>query len=339
MYALGAVLLYGCTGRVPAGTSDFSFTHSNFHEKVALTGEDMSIGISQPCDVKYHPAGYLIFSDQSGGRLLKVVELSSGCTQTLLSRGRAADEVLSVKDIAVTYNGFWVSSPQDRKLVRYLFDPAERVFVQKEVVQAGAQFLRAIPFREGMFLLEASASSCQRFLIANARGVIVDTLGTFPKLNSGPANNAVFQSAIAVGPDKESFVAAYASVDVIDIYDAANQLHRMIGPDQESFEIRTRNTPLGTQYSVFPKKNAYSGTSFTSSSIFVGRIGVSLREDEDYLRGISSILQFSPAGRPERELSLSQELVSFDVDEKGGCLYGVSNDPEPVVYVFRYGQK
>lgn len=330
-------LLAGCG---PSGTvgnvQDVLLDEQQFRAEIRLQGIETGLAINRPCDVHYHPGGFLILSDTQDGMLLKIIEIASGREQLLLNRGRASQEALSVKDIAVTEdNGLFVSSPQDRKLIHYRLAADRQSFVLSGIVESEAQFLRAMPCLQGGYVLEASSSSGCRLLLADSAGAVTDTLGSFPAIpGNSVANNALFQSTLAVGPDGKTMATAYASLDYIDIYDGMHLRARLSGPERAIPEVQVRSTPIGEAYSFSPVRNAYAGTSITTDGIWVGRIGVTISDEADYLRGISSIYRFALDGEPQRKYELDRELVSFDVDEAGGRIYGVTAEAEARILCF-----
>lgn len=320
-----------------AGGRDVLLDERQFSTGDRLHGVGTGWGINRPCDVRFHPGGFLILADPQDGMLLKVIETASGQEQRLLNRGRSSQEALSVKDIAVTEEGFFVSSPQDRKLIRYRLDTEQKAFVLSGIVECDAQFLRAMPYSDGRYVLEASSSSACRLLLADRTGAVTDTLGSFPEIpGNSITNNALFQSSLAVSPDGKTIATAYASIDYIDVYDGQDLRVRLSGPEREQPEVQVRKTPLGETYAFSPARNAYSGTSIDADGIWVGRIGVTLSDEKDWLRGISSIYRFSQDGKAQRKYDLDCELVSFDVDPAGQRIYGVTAEEDARILYFEY---
>ena len=135
-----------------------------------------------------------------------------------------------------------------------------------------------------------------------------------------------FMGDIAVKPDGSRWVMSHKAMDMIEIYDnKLNLLHRIQGPDkifpevEEGYE-RVHRKGVSRKGYFFPVA--------TNQYIYVlydGRI-YDTQNPTRYLR--DKLLVFDWDGKPVKYYKLSKPIFHFDIDEKHGILYGLSDNPE-----------
>ena len=186
-------------------------------EQVAIDG----LEFGRPYTVRKHKDGFLFVREVKGDRQLKIIDLEEGTYTTSISKGRAWNELLSLRDISMTGEEVCLSSIMENKVLRLAYDVTERAFSPDTSMSIeGIQFMRIVPFGDRYVTL-SSGSSGTRMNILSETGSPVDTVGSFPTEGiSGISNinNAVLQSDISVSPDLRHIVTAFRSIDYIDIY-------------------------------------------------------------------------------------------------------------------------
>ena len=323
--AVSAICLVGCTEQ--NDNVALRFTEADFENTVVLNAEHNfpGIDIGMASEMCYHPDGLVLLGDMTKGKMLRVVDVGSReLRQSLLTRGRADNELFGISDISIARGEVVVSSMTENKILRLGLSDSLSVTAS---LTTERQFNNAVPYGDG-YLTVASAPSYNRMEVLDDAGAVIDTIGSFPDIgfDAEAYNNALFQSNLAVSPDGRHVVLSCNSVDFIDIYGKDGNLSvRLHGPDHKLPGYKSRSFGMGVVYAFDPNKHSYSGITATDSGFYVGRLGVDLRTEEDLLKGISAIYFFSWSGEPETRYVLDEELTTFAVDEKNGIIYGVTN--------------
>ena len=329
--AIGAAAVTSALISVSCGTeekeAEMVFAETDFGKTVELKAErcfpDIELGM--PGALNVHPAGFLMISDRSKPKMLQVIDLEDGSLcQSLVSKGRASQELYGITDISFDGEDVILSSTMDSKVMRLNYADG---FEISSSCTLKNQFLRAVSYKQG-YLTLASAYSGNRMEVFNTDGAIVDTLGSFPDLSfeKEAYTNALFQAKIAVSPDNSHIIVESLPIDYLDIYDKNGELvSRLHGPDTAAPEYKKRDLGMGVMYSFEPRKMAYMSVVASEKSFYAGHIGVDLKTKNDLDRGISSIYEFSYSGKARTNYKLDVELENFTVDTRNGVIYGITN--------------
>ena len=306
-------------------------------EQVAIDG----LEFGRPYIVRKHKDGFLFVREVKGDRQLKIIDLEEGTYTASISKGRAWNELLSLRDISMTGEEVCLSSIMENKVLRLAYDVTERAFSPDTSMSIeGIQFMRIVPFGDRYVTL-SSGSSGTRMNILSETGSPVDTVGSFPTEGiSGISNinNAVLQSDISVSPDLRHIVTAFRSIDYIDIYGEDFALQRRLrGPEQMDIELKSEKAgPGGYRFTQEPKFVAYDNVVSDAEGFYAGYYGIEMpRPGARREQGFRTILSFDWAGHPGAAYMFDTPVISFDVDRLSGEMYCLMETAEPEIRIFR----
>lgn len=323
--------------------AELSYTLDSFKtgklEKVR-TYDCAAFGIDNPASLKVHPSGRLLLLERGAAAQLKIINLSDGTVSGLLSRGRGPGEAVTPWDLSVTANGeVWVSDIATRKLISFTCsdDGAFSYCVERKFQN---QFMRALPFGDKETLMLASSSSGDRMYVADADGVAVDTVGSFPYstvLDKSVLCNSVFQSDLAATQDGEEVIVCCKSFNVIDIYNSDfTGCRRLTGPETMAVGVKARETPMGVMYAQKPFVKIFDGISAGSEEFMVAYVGAYTDEEVLASGGASRLLLFEKGGSPSEVFEVPVPFSSFDVDWSNGKVYLVTYEDSPKIEVYGF---
>ena len=203
---------------------DFKSVELKANDATVYQNDDLLIG--RPSLIKYHPDGYILLADRKPEGLVTAIDMQTNKINHYVKQGRGPLEAISVKDLTVKDGDIWLSSPNDKKLLRLEGLPAQRSFSIKQEGKVEGNVLHAVPYRENNILTMSLGSSTDRFYLLDAERKIIDTVGVMPSVDMSDLtlNNGIYQSSISVSPDSKNVVAACTMYEVIDIYDESMAL-------------------------------------------------------------------------------------------------------------------
>ncbi len=293
-----------------------------------------------PATLKVHPSGLLLLLERGAPAQLKVINLSDGTVSGLLSRGRGPGEAVTPWDLSVTAEGeVWVSDIATQKLISFTRSD-DGVFSYCGERKFQNQFMRALPFGDKATLMLASSSSGERMYVADADGVAVDTVGSFPYssvLDKSVLCNSVFQSDIVATQDGEEVIVCCKSFNIIDIYNSDFAgCRRLTGPETIEVGVKARETPMGVMYAQRPFVKIFDGVSAGSGEFMVAYVGAYTDEEVRASDGASRLLLFRKGGSPSEIFDVPVAFSSFDVDWSNGEVYLVTSEDSPRIEVYGF---
>jgi hypothetical protein len=296
--------------------------------------------LTYPVEITYHNDGFLLLKEKGNlGQLLVIDLLTDNYTQ-LINKGRAENELLNLWDLAVSDNDIYLSSILESKVLTLNYDKEKRIFDFGHSFYLPIQFMRCIPSNNG-FITMASPSSGNRFEQYDTKGTFLNNFGTFPSdgiKNYKDANNALFQSDIAIAPDGNHFVSAYKTIDYIDIYLSGKLKKRLRGPEFISGTIKSIEAGGGVMFSFSPNYFAFKEVVAGADGFWVGFIGKEIRPGEiptPDMNKISMIFHFDWNGGLVDTYVLDHPVDSFTIDLQTSTMYCISNSEEPRILVYK----
>lgn len=188
---------------------------------------DMFLAV--PTALSYHKDNFLIINDGADAKQLVIVDLEKRTFCREIQKGRANNELINLWDVVVFNDDLFLSSINERKIIKMKYDSEARKFHFSESRLFPQQFLHCSPTNTG-YLTFASASSGNRFVRWTENLEPIDTIGSYPKEgveNYTEAENGALQSDFAFSPDGERMVVSYKNIDYIDLYAGAKYMTKI----------------------------------------------------------------------------------------------------------------
>jgi hypothetical protein len=326
--------------------SDLSFDLDSFelqafnrNEAERFAPDGLLLG--RPTALRLHADGFVVIEDMTEHQVT-IADLRDRSTQGFIMRGRGPMEMITARGIAIENGNVWVSGIQENKMVKLAPDRNTRRFAAvEEYILSGSEFLRAMPYRDSLFLILSNISSGKRMEILNKKGESVETVGSFPDVRmSGnrALNNAWLQSEITISSDNRHTAVVCKSVDYIDIYDSNMELKkRLRGPMGADPEFMERQLPNGIQFVQSPMFFVYETIVSNDKTFFVGYNGVEVKSETDFETEAHRILSFDWNGQPLKCYTFDHPVWCFDIDADSRKIYvatrnGETLEPEILIY-------
>ncbi|MFI3262145.1 MAG: BF3164 family lipoprotein [Rikenellaceae bacterium] len=299
-------------------------------EKIELD----SLIISKPYNLTFHPNNFLLLRNMQKGGFITVIDLTTNQHKQIADIGRAANEILSVRDIFFHNDTIWVYSTTDNKILTLNLNVTNREFyISNTYLLEANNHLRMYPYKNNSFIaLAMKNSTSHRISITNNQGKIIDGFGDFydfPYIKS--PNNADIQSCITVSPNMKNIAIANISIDYIDIYgDDMKLKHRLRGdlvPDKVRIEKVTRGE--FSTYGQVPMYEVFSNITSSNDAFWLGYIGSESTRENIERRNIQKIIKFNWNGEIEKVYDLPLPIKSFTVDSKSHKIYAIIEALEP----------
>lgn len=342
LFAALLLSLVGCSADKNYGEAkvftleDFKTIELKASDATFYQNDDLLMG--NPSQIKYHPDGYILLADHKPEGLVTVIDLQSNMINHYVKKGRGPLEVANVKDLCIKDGDIWLSSPNDRKLLRLENMHAQRSFSIKQEGKVEGNVLHAVPYRESNILTMPLGSATDRFHLLDADRKIIDTLGVMPSVDMSDLtlNNGIYQSSISLSPDSKNVVAACTMYEVIDIYDESMALRCSLrGPLGVNSAAVKEDIGYGYVITYKPYWLTFSRVVSNNDCFWVGFIGTDIQKDEDLGQiGISKILSFDWDGKPLKAYNLPEKISTFDIDAKNKKLYCITKDAEPQIVIY-----
>ena len=315
---------------------DFKSVELKASDATVYQNDDLLIG--RPSLIKYHPDGYILLADRKPEGLVTAIDMQTNRINHYVKQGRGPLEAISVKDLTIKDGDIWLSSPNDKKLLRLEGLPAQRSFSIKQEGKVEGNVLHAVPYRENNILTMSLGSSTDRFYLLDAERKIIDTVGVMPSVDMSDLtlNNGIYQSSISVSPDSKNVVAACTMYEVIDIYDESMALRCSLrGPLGVNSVAVKKDIGYGYVITYKPYWLTFSRVVSNNDGFWVGLIGMDIQKDEDLGQtGISKILSFDWDGKPQKAYNLPEKISTFDIDAKSKKLYAITEEAEPRIVIY-----
>ena len=149
---------------------DFKSVELQESNATVYLNDDLLLG--NPMQIKYHPDGYIILFDRKPEGLITVIDLQTNKINYYVNRGRGPLELGNVKDLSIRNGDVWISSPNDRKLLRLENISEQRSFSIKQEGQIETGFLRAVPYGQNNILTLPLGRTSDRFYMLNNDRVV-----------------------------------------------------------------------------------------------------------------------------------------------------------------------
>lgn len=334
----GIIALASCSNRQGGEVPVELYTLDDF-ETVEMKDSDAvavnvpGLDLLRPYRMKYAGEGRLVLQDDAHPEgMLTIVDTRQDTVMYHVSKGRGPGEMLSIFQMSVKDGDIWLSGTQDRKVMRVSIDAgivSDTTFIMKD------EFMKAVPFGEESVLALSSPFSGRRLDLMTLSGETCDSVKVFPVLKDSPdtpADNALFQSEIAVSPDSRHTAVACLSFEYIDIYDGKLKLtHRLSGPEAVAQKAELISVPIGKIYRQKPNYKIHNCLVCNDKGFMVGYIGLELTDPSQLAAQARTILSFDWNGKPGKAYHFESELTCFDIDRENNILYGLVAADEPYI--------
>lgn len=298
-----------------------------------VSADSMLMG--RPFEIRVVSDSLLAINDAGAEKLLWLLNPHTHAFSACVDRGEGPEEMLFISNLWMDGQTLCAGGMQDNKIVRFNFTSSPLAVVPQQVCRTSFPFIRAASWGEDGYLVVPMVHQSDRYYTIDSAGNVQDTVGVYPEVlmpEEIQPNNSMFQTRLAVSPDRSHLVSANQTWNTIEVYDATFQSTLLLkGPIEMETEVKKIESPIGVRYGQKPGWNLFCGVSATDSGFWVGYIGMRLEKREDVSRGISAILSFAWDGTPRRMYRLGEEVVAFDIDEQGNALYAIANRPDPTI--------
>ncbi|MBE6234685.1 MAG: hypothetical protein E7112_00445 [Bacteroidales bacterium] len=300
---------------------------------------DMFLAV--PTALSYHKDNFLIINDGADAKQLVIVDLEKRTFCREIQKGRANNELINLWDVVVFNDDLFLSSINERKIIKMKYDSGARKFHFSESRFFPHQFLHCSPTNVG-YLTFASASSGNRFVRWTESLEPIDTIGSYPKdgvVNYVDAENGALQSDFTFSPEGDRMAISYKNIDYIDLYEGDDLIKRIRGPQEYEVTVRTDNLGNGNSMTyVTPLHFAYKSISASSSGFWAGYIGLKppsgIVPTQDMNR-IREVYHFDWDGNLKRIYKFINPIEAFAINEDSNIMYCIQNDPEPVILMYK----
>ena len=109
---------------------DFKTIELKASDATVYQNDDLLLG--NPSLIKYHPDGYILLADRKPEGLVTAIDMQTNKINYYVKKGRGPLEVANIKDLCIKNGDIWLSSPNDKKLLRLECVPAQRSFSIKQ---------------------------------------------------------------------------------------------------------------------------------------------------------------------------------------------------------------
>ena len=342
-----AILLLGitaCAGGGNVTSDDNAISFDDFKEvdlssrAEVITDNPDILGIVT--NVKVVNDSIIAITLHSSAEQVILYNLKSGEKQAVVRRGEGPDEMLSVSSLSVlSGDTLWMSGMMDRKVMTACWNPAGSKALTELRFTGEEDLLRGVADGKGGVIGLPARGDSVRLLVLDSNGNRTDSLGVFPAAampEGAMPNNFLFQADIAYCPENGRLAVSNRSWNEIEIYSLPTREPVVITiPIDGKIEIVGQDRGMGVSYNPSPFWLISSGVSAMPDSFAVGYIGVMVKNDEDFMRHIGSLLEFDWEGKPKRRFMLGEEAVAFDFDSKNGYLYTIENRPEATLVRYK----
>ena len=145
-----------------------------------------------------------------------------------------------------------------------------------------------------------------------------------------------WENRIYYNPKTDNVVIFYVYTDLIEIYDSKMQLKKRIqGPDHFMPILGNKNVE-GHDFAYVLQdetKFAYLFGVLTDTEIWTLYYGISPEKGKEMQH---NLFVFDYDGNPLRHYELDTPILYFSVDQKEHAIYGISEQPDPVIIQFKY---
>ncbi|MDE6482716.1 MAG: TolB-like 6-bladed beta-propeller domain-containing protein [Rikenellaceae bacterium] len=338
IFCVSMLVLSGC-GTAPA--DDFKSYDLNSFDMVDLSSVEPEIisrtemVMGMPFDMCMVSDSIVAFKDTRTESQLWLLNVNNGDFAQCLYRGNGPKECLYVTNIWSDDGVLFAGGAQDGKVMKITVNPDSLSGDAECISTMSDSFMKITALSDSQLLYAPLSKPEVRYLLACMDGTVTDTVGVFQtdKLEEGVApNNALFQMQIALSPDKKHMVSSNMSWNRTEIYSVPfDGVMVLNGPMEIESKAVAVRTEFGTRFGQKPDWHMFAGVSACNDGFALGFIGRELKEREDYLKGVESVLFFDWNGNPTKMVRLDRDVFDFTVDFDNMAIYAIVIDPVPAV--------
>lgn len=320
------------------------FTVKDFVQTESLRGEIMKIDtLWKPVRIWSYDSS-LVTVDLYSDYFVQIYDSKTGIKKAEnVARGVGPNELLNCWTLQFNQDRVWAFDMQQARINAYILSD----FIEKSSVSPitsikfnGAP-TSAVALSDGTFLCSDLSDTENLVTHYDAYGNKDDKLKIgYPQLKRDDIhenlNKRFWENRIYHNPYNEKTVVFYTYADLIDIYDSDMQLeHRIQGPDCFIPTLGYRQVDGHDFAYIIPEqtKFAYLFGVLTDTEIWALYYGVSPQKGSEKQH---TVFVFDYQGNPLRHYELDIPITYFGVDSKAKCIYGLSEQPEPVIVKYQY---
>ncbi|PWD99031.1 BF3164 family lipoprotein [Marinilabilia rubra] len=332
------------SGRVDFDESSFAEKHL-LKDGRFLFEDTLDLELLDPRWIRYHPDSFLVLQELRAPELIKIIDLKTLTTQSLVKSGRGPKEVISGWGIFIVGKDIWLYDAQKPKLLR-LAKSDNRTFKVAEQVKINALHLTPPGFLNAdTNYIGLLYNSKHRLSMYNPRGDLIKQTGTPPHFQhdnkSKPELSTIFRSTISASPDGQRIVLGCENTDIIEIYDFDKGFQkRFHGPFGHKFHVETTKSGNLTGQKVRPSLRAYRNAIGTEKGFYIGYNGL-YKENKKQITENSRLIPkhifyFSWEGNPLKHYELDSSFRSFDFSTNKEKLFCITLTPAPKIMVYDF---
>lgn len=321
------------------------FTKQDFKQTISLQGEVLAIdSLWKPIRIWAYDS-VLVSVDMYCDYFAQIYNSKNGLKMNEnIPRGVGPKELLNCWSLQFYPDKVWAFDMQQAKINVY----KQPDFTNKKRLSP----IRSVKFKESaptsVAVLPDGSFLCSDLSDSHSLVTHFDSLGNkddklqinYPDVTSCQISETLkkrfWENRIYYNPHNNKIVLFYTYSDLIDIYDANMQLeHRIQGPDCFVPVLGNRTIDGHDFAYIKPQETKFSylfGV-LTDSEIWALYYGVSPKKGEEMQR---TIFVFDYQGNPLRHYELDIPVSFFCVNSKEKCIYGLSEQPDPVIVKYDY---
>lgn len=340
-------ILLICSCKKESGTvkETVLFTKDDFKQTTSLKGEILNIDtLWKPIRIWVCDSS-LVSVDMYCDYFAQIYDKKNGRKTTEnIPRGIGPGELLNCWSLQFYPDKVWAFDMQQAKMEAYSIpDFLKRKHIspiQSVKFKNGAPTSVAV-LPDGSFLCSDLSDSNNLVTRFDASGNKDNQLQTkFPEVstNNIPDNlkKRFWENRIYYNPHNDKIIIFYTYSDLIEIYNSDMQLiQRIQGPDNFIPVLGNRKVDDHDFAYIIPEQTKFSylfGV-LTDSEIWALYYGISPQKGEEMQR---TLFVFDYQGTPLRHYELDTPITFFSVDPVEKCIYGLSEQPDPVIIRFQY---
>ncbi|MDC7150318.1 BF3164 family lipoprotein [Parabacteroides johnsonii] len=321
------------------------FSKEDFKQTISLKGKIIEIdSLWKPIRIWVHDSS-LVSIDMYCDYFAQIYDNKNGFKKTEnIPRGIGPGEFLNCWSLQFYLDKVWAFDMQQAKMNAYKISD----FLNKKNISP----VNSIKFNSGaptsVAVLPDNSFLCSDLTDSENLVTHFDTLGNkdnkyqvgYPEvsINNIPENlkKRFWENRIYYNHYNNKIVIFYTYSDLIDIYNSDMKLmHRIQGPDNFIPILGNRKVENHDFAYIIPEqtKFAYLFGVLTDSEIWALYYGISPKRGEEMQH---TIFVFDYQGNPLRHYELDIPITFFCVDSKMKYIYGLSEQPDPVIIRYQY---
>lgn len=342
MFLVLAGLFSSCQKKTGLAENATLFDNSDFVQKEYLKGEVFNTDpLMKPTRIYVHDSLLYLVDAYSDNFVHIFSKLTGKKVSEKIPRGKGHNELLSCWSLQFVDDQVLAFDLVQSKVNRYLV---------KDFIKSGSiDAVKSVSF-DGSVTSVATLSDCS-FVASDLN----DTQSMMTHFDtSGKKNNSIhalyptitdkyipdeqnkrfWENRIYYNQHNDKIVVFYIYCDLIEIYDSnMNLVNRIQGPDCFAPELGVRDVDNNKFAYLIPEKTKFSylfGV-LTDNEIWGLYYGIVPQKGAELQ---NTIFVFDYNGRPIRQYELDIPVSYFGVDTENNCIFGISENPEPVIVRF-----